>query len=170
MVAVSLSAAVFALAFGTAAALADATQWAPFSPPDQHFSIQLPPNPVESDTTTNGNLLHTWVVRAPDYVYVVIRAISGAGPFQASQLDADLSDFLTVTKATLLSRANQTWPSPDGSAQALRFSFRVPDGRLGEGVFVFDGTNGFGAAIIEGTLGPESTEMLQFVNSLTILP
>src|ERR1700678_2257213 len=139
MVALSLWSAVFTFAFGTAAALADSTQWVPFSPPDQHFSIQLPPNPVETDTTTNGNLLHTWILRAPDYSYAVIRAISGAGPFQASQLDADLNDFLTGTKATLLSRANPTWPSPDGSVPALRFSFRMPDGRLGEGVFIFDG-------------------------------
>jgi hypothetical protein len=168
--AVALSAAVFALTLGAARARADSAQWVLFSPPDQHFSIQLPPNPVENDTTTNGNLLHTWILRAPDYVYVVSRAISGAGPFKAAQFETDLSDFVTATKATVLSRANQTWPSPDGTAAALRFSFRMPDGRLGEGVFVFDGTNGFGAAIIEGTVGPERADMLQFVNSLTILP
>jgi hypothetical protein len=170
MVAVSLLAAIFTFAFGTAVTRADSTQWVLFSPPNQHFSIQLPPNPVESDTTMGDNLLHTWVVRAPDYIYAVSRAISGGAPYQPSEVDADLSSFLTATKATVLSQAKQTWPSPDGPVPSLRFSFRMPDGRLGEGVFVVDGTNGFGAAIIKGTVGPESAEMFQFVNSLTVLP
>jgi hypothetical protein len=169
MVAVSLSAAIFTFAFGAAVALADSTEWVPFSPPDQHLRIQLPPNPVESDSAMNGNLLHQWVVRAVDYVYIVQRVVSGSGSFQPANLEGDLNDFLTGTKATLLSRANQVWPSPDGSARALRFSFRMPDGRLGEAVYVADGTNGFGATIIELTPAPENAEMLQFVNSLTIL-
>jgi hypothetical protein len=170
MAAVALSAAVVTLAFGTVAARADSTQWALFSPPEQHFSIQFPPNPAESDSTQNGNLLHQWIVRASDYTYLAQHLISGAGPLQASQLEGDLNDFLTGTKATLLSRANQLWRSPDGSAHALQFSFRMTDGRLGEAVFIVDGTNGFGAMIVQHAAAAENAEMVQFVNSFTILP
>jgi hypothetical protein len=37
-------------------------------------------------------------------------------------------------------------------------------------VFIVDGTNGFGAMIVQHAAAAENAEMVQFVNSFTILP
>ncbi|MGH7025234.1 MAG: hypothetical protein ACREEB_16825 [Caulobacteraceae bacterium] len=145
-------------------------QLAPFAPAGQHFTIPIPPNPAETDSTAYGNSLRTWTVTDGDFLYIVTHAVSGGAAFTENQLAGDMNDFIKATNATLLGEQSISWPSPSGAARALRFSFRLPNGLVGKGVFVVDGQLGYGDAIIDRHQGSQSPFLDQYVSSLTILP
>ena len=52
--------------------------------------------------------------------------------FQSSQMQADLRDFVSATKCTVLTQQTATVPGPDGPLPGLRFSFKMPSGAPGE--------------------------------------
>jgi len=141
-----------------------------FAPPGEHFTIPFPAGAQESDTAPNGNPLHQWSRSDGDFFYAVGHIVSSGKPFTGAQLSGDLADFIKGTNATLLSQQNIGWPSPDGRAEAVQFHFRLPNGLLGQGLFVWDGVNGYSAAILDRHTGSESPYMMQYINSLTILP
>jgi hypothetical protein len=164
-------AAVLALALCAGFATGACARQAAFAPPDQHFSIPFPPNAAETDSSPMGNPIRQWKATDGNFVYLVGHVISANGSdFRESQLVGDLNDFISGTKATLLSEESLSWPSPSGRAKALRCSFKMPNGLFGKGVMVFDGPLGYSAFIIDRHTGSQSRYMDQYIQALTILP
>jgi hypothetical protein len=140
-----------------------------FAPPGEGFSITFAPNPQPSPgNTQNGCRTAAWVSRDANYVYLAAHTACDHD-ITAASLGGDLNDFVQGTHATVLDQATGSWPAPDGKAISLRFTFRLPDGRAGAGVFVADGANGFGADAVGHSVSdvPETTGV---VATLTILP
>jgi hypothetical protein len=160
-----------ALLFALGGPPSASAQSAAFAPPGQHFSIPMPGAPKEQGSTA-GDGLRQWVLDDGNFVYFVNHQTSKNGaPYPESDLTSNLNDFIKGVNATTLNLETIKWASPSGHAKALRFSFRLPNGLFGKGIFVIDGPEGFGAAIVDRRQGSSQSPILdQFPNSLTILP
>lgn len=147
------------------AALADPVT---FVPPGEHLSIQLPANPERKDITSEGTKIHEWTATDNAFFYLVQHGVHPGAVFQPSQMQADLQDFISGTKSTMSAQQTSTVPGPDGPLPALRFSFTMPNGVLGKGVWVIMGDEAFGAFILDQSKSGRQQAMDAFITSLRI--
>jgi hypothetical protein len=140
-----------------------------FAPPGEHLSVQAPPNPTQKDTDANGTKIREWSVTDDGFFYLVQHGVHPGAVFQPAQLDADLKDFTTATNASVTAQQTTTVPGPDGNLPALRFSFKMPSGTSGEGVWTIMGDEAFGALILDTTKAGRQGPMDAFLDSLRIV-
>lgn len=107
-------------------------------PAGEEFSVRFGPDPKLDTSTKDGELLETWSARADNIVYIASHTVNSR-PYNAEgELAADVSNFVKETQATILDQRHQAWPMPHGTAAAVRFAFKTPNGVVGEGVFIVD--------------------------------
>lgn len=142
---------------------------ATFAPAGEHLSVLAPPNPTEKDTEAAGTKIREWTAEDDGFFYLLQHGVHPGTTFQAPQLDADMKDFVSGTNCTVTSQQTATVPGPDGNLLALRFSFKMPNGAPGEGLWTIMGDEAFGAIILDMTKAGRQGPMDAFVNSLRIV-
>jgi hypothetical protein len=141
---------------------------ATFAPPGEHLSVQLPPNPDQKDTEAEGTKVREWTATDDGLFYLVQHGVHQGAVFQASQMQVDLNEFVSSTKCTVSNQQNATVPGPDGPLPALRFSFKMPSGASGEGLWTIMGDEAFGALILDQSKAGRQQPMDAFISSLRI--
>jgi hypothetical protein len=157
--------AALAVASLGAAALADIVT---FAPAGEHLSVQLPANPDRKDTESEGTKIREWTATDNGFFYLVQHGVHPGAVFAPSQMQADLNDFVTSTKCTVSTQQNATVPGPDGPLPALRFSFKMPSGAPGEGLWTIMGDEAFGALILDQSKAGRQQQMDAFIVSLRV--
>jgi len=158
--------AVLAIAWLASAAFANV---ATFAPAGEHLSVQMPPNPAQKDTEVAGTKIREWTATDSGFFYLVQHGVHAGTVFQPAQLDADLKDFVSGTKCTVTAQQRTTAPGPNGPLPALRFSFKMPNGAPGEGLWTITGDKAFGAIVLAQTKAGRRQPMASFINSLRIV-
>jgi hypothetical protein len=154
-----------AIAWLATAAFADVVT---FAPTDEHLSVQLPANPDQKDTEADGTKVREWTATDDGFFYLVQHGVHPGAVFQSSQMQADLRDFVSATKCTVLTQQTATVPGPDGPLPGLRFSFKMPSGAPGEGLWTIKGDEAFGALILDQSKAGRQQQMDAFIASLRI--
>lgn len=154
-----------AIAWLGAAALADVVT---FAPAGEHLSVALPANPDQKDTDSDGTKVREWTATDNGFFYLVQHGVHPGAVFQSSQMQVNLNDFVSDAKCTLSSQQSATVPGPDGPLPALRFSFKMPGGAPGEGLWTIMGDEAFGAIILDQSKAGRQQQMDAFIASLRI--
>jgi hypothetical protein len=140
-----------------------------FAPPGEHLSVLAPPNPTPKDTDAHGTTIREWSATDDGFFYLVQHGVHPGEVFQPAQLDADLKDFTNATNASVTAQQTTTVPGPDGNLPALRFSFKMPNGTSGEGLWTIMGDEAFGALVLDTTKAGRQGPMDAFLDSLRIV-
>jgi len=140
-----------------------------FAPPGEHLSVLAPPNPTAKDTEESGTQIREWTAEDDGLFYLVQHGVHPGTVFQATQLDADLKDFVGGTGCTITAQRTTTVPGPDGPLAALRIAFTMPNGAPGEGLWTIMGDEAFGAVILDMSRAGRQGPMDAFVDSLRIV-
>ena len=140
-----------------------------FAPAGQEFSIQFPPDPQLTTSSTDGEILLMWQAKDNGFLYLAIHSTNPAPYDPVGEPAKDVENFVKETQATVTEQHRVNWPTPSGSASGLMYSFRMPNGMLGQGLYTVIGNRGFSAGIIDMTDAGRQSAMAAFINSLTIL-
>jgi hypothetical protein len=140
-----------------------------FAPPGEHLSVLAPSNPTQKDTDAHGTTIREWSATDDGFFYLVQHGVHPGEVFQPAQLDADLKDFTSATNSSVTAQQTTTVPGPDGNLPALRFSFKMPSGAPGEGLWTIMGDEAFGAIILDMTKAGRQGPMDAFLDSLRIV-
>jgi hypothetical protein len=140
-----------------------------FAPPGEHLSVQLPANPDQKDTEAQGTKVREWTATDNGFFYLVQHGVHTGAVFEASQMQTNLNQFVSATKCTVSSQQTSTVPGPDGPLPALRFSFKMPNGAPGEGLWTIMGDEAFGALILDQSKAGRQQQMDAFIASLRII-
>jgi len=137
--------------------------------PDGQFSILFAPKATLNKLGAGNVATQTWIGRDDDIYYAVSESSSNVAFDAPKELASNLANFLAQANATVLKQESRTWPTPHGPVPALRYTFRLPKGEPGKGVFVVSGATLYGAVAVDFATPAREPRLASVVDSLTLL-